>query len=282
MARADRLPPDLKARFERLLDASEGLIAHKVGKFSQIAVARTGADIFMAFCPLAVPLRNENLSAVMARYDPSDPLLLRGRYMQAMLAAHAFAPDPAHIYLMGAGGGRLALVQRYLLEVPDITGCELDPEVLRLSRNYFGLTPGPGLAIDAAEGGAHLAAQGPARFDHVYIDCFTAQGRVPPHLAATGAISAVRKALRPGGVMAMNLLASDPGAPAILSQVLDTFESVWQWQEAGSLVIFGQIGTNGPRAMPKQARDLGFDLAADVARLTRPAPRIVNNSVALR
>ncbi len=273
---AEPLPPVVARRLAGLGDAPEGLLAHRIGQHGQIAVARGGRDIFMAFCPLDVPLSNDALTAIMARFDPAEPLVLRGRYMQAMLACHVLVPDPARAYVMGAGGGRLALVLRYLLGVPAVAGSETDADVLALSRDYFGLADAPGLQIDHADGRAHLAGQGGAAFDHIYVDCFDARGRIPPALVTAEAIAAARGRLAPGGVLAMNVPVTDPLDATALSALQSAFSRIWRWEEGGSQVYFA---TNGLTVRPDSDAltrltdrvPFGFDLAEHVAAMTQVA-----------
>ncbi len=268
------------ARLAEVGAAPEGLLAHEVGAFGQIAIARTGADVVMAFCPLGVPLSNQALSGVMARIDPADPLVLKGQYTQVMMAALVFRPDPGRVYVMGAGGGRVPLVLHHLVGVPEVLGAELDPQVIALSRAYLGLETGDGLQIDCADGRAHLARQAEAGFDHIYVDCYSAHGRVPAALSTVTFFELCAAKLAPGGVLVMNLIAKDDLYPAQMAGILASFAEVYAWEQGGSVVVFATAGA-APDAGERAARAaglaqrlrFGFDLEAHVAGLRR-IPRL--------
>ncbi|MEX0283599.1 MAG: fused MFS/spermidine synthase [Paracoccaceae bacterium] len=273
MAESPGLPDAAQARLDRLKSHPEGLIVHRVGRHGQIAIARTGPDIVMVFCPLGVELSNDALSGVMARVDPTTPLVLKGAYTQAMLACLSFVPDPGRVYVMGAGGGRVPMVLRWLVDVPVVMGSELDKDVLNLSAEYLGFEMAGGLSIDCAEGRAHLTAQPDGQFDHIYVDCYGADARVPPALSTAEFFAMIRAKLTHGGVMAMNLIAGDERFAAQQAGMMQAFSQIWAWSQGGSTVLFGSDAVSSPEERTQAAADLaaripfGFDLPAHIDAL---------------
>lgn len=278
---APRAEATAAARFGRWRHALDGVLETREGRVGRILVVKQASELFLVFCPAGAPLSNEALSGVMSRIDLQEPLVLKGIYTQAMLACLAFAPEPRHVYVMGGGGGRVPLALHHLLGDVSVLGSEIDADVLDLSRRYFGLEEGPRLRIAHAEGRAHLSAQPDARFDHIYLDCFAADGRVPPPLSTAGFFDLCAAKLTGGGVACINLVASDPRFPAQMAAFRQVFADVWRFDFEGSVVLFGRGGPGiGKAALTGRAGALaarhrfGFDLESHVRALEPVAPPV--------
>lgn len=272
-------------RLAPLRDHPDGVIEHRHGQIGQVIVAKEGNELFLVFCPGDVPLSNEALSGVMSRIDLTNPLVLTGRYTQAMLACLAFMPDPSRVYVMGAGGARVPIVLHRLLERVAIKGSELDRDVLEISRRYFGFDEGPRMQIACAEGRGHLAGQRDGRFDHIYLDCYGADGRVPRALSTIEFFQMCAGKLAPGGVACVNLVDSNPDFAAQMDGFLGAFAQVHEIEFDGTHVLFG-CGAgdwNLPDLLDttraiEERYPLGFDLSGYVKTLKqvlKPAVRVL-------
>lgn len=257
---------------DRLLAHPDGLVAHETGKFGQIVIAKKSDEVMLVFCPLGTPLSNDALSGVMARMDLRHPKVLKGVYTQAMLASLTFAPDPTRVYIVGAGGGRLATALNHLLNSCKITGSEIDPIVLRLSRKYLGLKTSSKLNIACADGQTHLARQPDGGFEHIYLDCYGADGHVPSELSTQDFFAFCARKLSPGGVLCANFIDQDPNFRAQMDAFFDVFPNVWKFEFEGSHVLFGHFGPPQTQDQLRAAaevlqnrHDFGFDFAQRVA-----------------
>ena len=256
----------------------DGVLEHRRGQFGQSLVVKQGDELFLVFCPGDVPLSNDKLSGVMSRIDMSDPLTLKGIYTQAMMCALVFEPKPRQAYVMGAGGGRLPMALLRSAAGVTVSGSELDPDVLDLSQLYFGFRPEARMRIACAEGRADLTAQPDGRFDHIYLDCFGPDGRIPQSLTTVEFFQICAGKLAPGGVACMNFLEADPSFPAQVDGFLEVFRDVWTFEFEGTQVLFGrQSGRADHPDLVEAARTLqkhvpfGFDLVGHVSSL-RPVP----------
>ncbi len=282
--KASRVDPirAIADRLNRLRQRPDGVIEHRTGKIGQVVVAKQNNQLFLVFCPGDVPLSNDMLSGVMARIDLADPWTLKGIYTQAMLACLAFTPRPRNIYVMGAGGGRLATVLHRLLGNSRIFGSEIDPDVLEVSRQFFGLENGPRMRITCAEGRSHLSGQPDGRFDHIYLDCFDARGSVPRSLSTAEFFSTCARKLAPRGVACVNLVDSNPDFGAQMDAFLSVFPDVREFEFEGTHVLFGTMsGGVTPAILRENARDIqtrhavGFSLQTHVESLRRvPGPTV--------
>ncbi len=268
------LPGSIAQRLRHLQDLPDGLVEHRQGQIGQVVVAKSGSELFLVFCPSGVPLTNDALSGVMSRIDLTNPLTLTGGYTQAMLLCLAFVPRPERVYVLGGGGGRVPTVLHALLDDVMITGSEIDREVLDLSYRYFGLKDGPRLRISCADGSLHLAEQLDAQFDHIYLDCFAADGRVPQSLSTPAFFEMCASKLRPRGVVCMNLVDSDPRLSEQKADFQAVFADACMVEVEGTHVLFGcKEACADPDSVSASARALqtrmpfGFDLSEYADRL---------------
>lgn len=123
--------------------------------------------------------------------DLADPSHLEFDYMRWMrIVLHvARARRVLHV-----GGGACALPRALAAE--DATGrqevCEVDPEVLALAREHFGLRRAPGLRVRRAEGRRFVAQQSDSSWDAVAIDAFVA-ATIPRRLITVQAFTDVAR-----------------------------------------------------------------------------------------
>lgn len=274
----DRITGSIDDRWASLRDRPDGIIEHRHGKFAQLIVLKDGDQVILCFAGRDAPLTNETLSGIMARIDISDPLTLIGVYTQAMLASLAFMATPRAAYVMGTGGGRIPMVLQSLVPDVDIVGSDLDPDVLDISKRWFGFGDGPRQTIACADGRGHLAAQPDGRFDHLYLDCFGADGRVPPALSTVEFFRMCRDRLSPRGVACMNLIEGDALFPAQAGGFCRAFGTVRAFRHDGTCVLFGTgAAVPAPDDLTGAAQTLAdrhglrFDFAAHVARF-EPVP----------
>jgi hypothetical protein len=106
------------------------------------------------------------------------------------------------------GGGACTLPRRLAERDPQarITVVELDPEVTRAAYRWFGLRPEHG--VHTIHGDARMVAQGlpDAAFDRLFVDVYDGTETTPYPLVTLEAMRGFARLLRPGGVLAMNVI----------------------------------------------------------------------------
>lgn len=112
------------------------------------------------------------------------------------------------------GGGAFTLPMALLAALPEavIDVVELDPGLQPIAERYFGLVPNDRLHITHADGRAYLATVA-AGYDLIILDVFSELSIPRPFLTLEFVQLAYQK-LRPGGVLAMNIIASYQGRNA--------------------------------------------------------------------
>ena len=141
--------------------------------------------------------------------------LLRGRdYMELI---PYFRPDARRALLIGVGGGLHAqALAAYGIETH---GVDIDPAMIALAREYFGLT----IDVDIVDGRAYLARTS-SSFDAIVLDAFV--GATPvERLHTREAFVLMAQHLEPGGIVAVHAI----GRPrhAATQAVARTLETVF-------------------------------------------------------
>ncbi|GAB2877864.1 fused MFS/spermidine synthase [Pseudoduganella ginsengisoli] len=143
-------------------------------------------------------------------------------YVRAMLCFVLFQPRPAHIVMIGLGGGSLAKFCHRYLPHSRITVVELRADVIAL-RNQFAVPPDSERFQVVHGDGAALIATMARTIDVLLIDGFDRDG-LPEALCSEQFYRDCRRALRHGGVLAANVFSYDPKYPMALSRLQHSFQ----------------------------------------------------------
>lgn len=119
-----------------------------------------------------------------------------------------------HILLLGLGGGSVVQTLRQERRVSaSITALELDPTIIALADEEFGIRPDAGLRIVCADAFEWMRAAPTAEFGLVIIDLFVDLD-LPLGLQQADFWQHIWRALAPGGQVLFNTLTSAPLAVA--------------------------------------------------------------------
>jgi spermidine synthase len=145
--------------------------------------------------------------AIHSEYDSQDNLT--HGYWDYLLVADAFrparstAPIPQSLAILGLAGGTTARQYRlaYGSQV-DITGVEIDPDILAAGHRYFHL--GDAGAHEVLADARYWLDTQAAKYDVMVLDAYR-QPYIPFHLTTREFFQHVRDHLNPGGVAAVNV-----------------------------------------------------------------------------
>ncbi|HEX2645715.1 MAG TPA: fused MFS/spermidine synthase, partial [Candidatus Dormibacteraeota bacterium] len=144
--------------------------------------------------------------AIHSIYDPNA--LLTGGPWDYMLIADSFRPAqasevvPSDIAILGLAGGTAA--RQYTATYGSgvqITGVEIDPDILDIAHRYFHLDE-PNVHAVVADARYWLDTQA-SKYDVMVMDAYR-QPYIPFHLTTREFFTEVRDHLRPGGVAVVN------------------------------------------------------------------------------
>jgi len=208
---------------------------------------------------------------IESRWDMNHPRVLDLDYSRTMMAGLLVQPAPTRLMMMGLGGGSIS---NYLFErFPnlEIDAVDIDPEVVRLARRWFGVPNDPRYRTHVADGRLFVESS-LQRWDMLMLDAFRGVF-VPYHLKTLEFYQACREHLAPQGVVVANL----HNKVAMYSSDRETLAQVFPQQygfisERGNQTTFvaglaPRVGTFGMRVNAKAlAPKFGFDLLALAAR----------------
>jgi spermidine synthase len=207
--------------------------------------------------------------AIQSAMRVSRPWDLELAYTRAMMGFLMFTPVPANVLMIGLGGGSLAKFIRKQRPQTQITAVEIDPRVIAAARSHFEL-PGNDATLNVIEGdGALYVRQHPASADVILLDGFDAGNQVEA-LATQTFYAACRRALRPGGVLVVNLWGRDREFAEYFARLERAFDGEVGWisvQNKTNVIVFGFADSGAParlEAVRPQLEDLskrwGLDL----------------------
>jgi len=144
--------------------------------------------------------------------DPEDPTYLDFRYTQRFAdVVDAAFPGPAPLDVVHVGGGGFTMPRWLAATRPGTrsTVLELDPAVVALGRERLGVGDIPDLSIRTGDARISARSLPDASADVVVGDAFGSLS-VPWHLATREFLADLRRVLRPGGVLVLNVIDYDP------------------------------------------------------------------------
>jgi spermidine synthase len=140
---------------------------------------------------------------IESRWNMERPKSLDLDYSRTMMAGFLLAPDTKRLMMMGMGGG---VITNYLFErFPEleIDAVDIDPEVVRLARKYFGVPDDPRYRTHVGDGRMFIE-QSKTKWDQLMLDAFRGVF-VPYHLKTVEFYQACIDHLADGGVVVANL-----------------------------------------------------------------------------
>lgn len=167
--------------------------------------------------PARVLFSGENAGQSGIALD-DDPELLFD-YNQRFLEI-AESTRPQRVLVIGGGAFTLptALVERFPNVVVDVV--EIDPLLYDLAKRYFNASTSERLRVHTADGRAYVEAT-KETYDMIILDAFTGY-TIPRPLITEQAARAYKSRLTPGGVLAVNFIASYRSLRTTLSHQLFT------------------------------------------------------------
>jgi predicted membrane-bound spermidine synthase len=206
-------------------------------------------------------------------YHP-DILLSEGIWDYFLLAP-LFGPLPGipnaddRLLLIGLAAGTVSELYTDIYGPLSITGVELDPQIIAVGQEYFGMTQ-PNLTAVAADGRRWLADR-PAgdRWQIIAVDAYRPP-YIPFHLTTVEFFTLVRDHLTPDGVLAINVGRTDTNfalVDALAATAAQVFPSIFLVDEPGPPATLGNsllVATRQPTTLA------GFQ--ANVAALPESLP----------
>lgn len=165
-----------------------------------------------------------SISAVQSRVNLQHPSRLDLEYTRLMAAFLWLQPAPQDIGLVGLGGGSLARFCHDQVPTSRLWVAEINPHVIAL-REVFGVPDDSArLRVLQVDGAAFVRCLD-AQLDVLLIDGYNSEG-LPRSLASQRFFDHCASALRPGGVLVMNLWAEPARKAQVLGRIRRSFGGV--------------------------------------------------------
>lgn len=219
--------------------APDGVIEKVESEYNNVFVVKQGQMLYMNF-------GYRGSQYVESVFDLLDRGSLAARYTRYMTIAAAYPSTFERAAFVGLGGGRTAsyLVDSFPQLAMEIA--ELDPEVIRLAKKYFGVKESERLKISAQDGRIFLT-RSKATYDAVFLDAYRGPF-VPFHLLTREYFEIIKKHLRPGGVVAQNVEPTTMVLDSAIRTIGAVFRNVDTYEAGGNVVIIAYDGEPIPPA----------------------------------
>lgn len=161
-----------------------------------------------------------------------------GLYYDSAKLIGKLRPQATRVVLLGLGGGEMLRVARRTLPSAAFVGVEIDPGVVDAAQTTFDVGFAQVFRADAIE---WISVQPPASNDAVMVDLYDDDKLVPGALTPRF-FTDVARALRPGGILLMNV---DPPSlyPSVARAAEEAGFSIWRddtWVRDGNVILVGQ------------------------------------------
>src|SRR5688572_6318244 len=114
--------------------------------FSRIRVRRYGDVRALTF------VRDNGQEAVQSRLDLNAPHTLQSPYARGMFGSYLYQPNPRRALIVGLGGGAMVRFLTHYEPQVQIDAVEIDPAVVRIAGEYFGVRTGGNVRVHTADG----------------------------------------------------------------------------------------------------------------------------------
>lgn len=189
------------------------------------------------------------------------PNRLADMYAAGMLSFLLFNHKPKDVAIIGLGGGQQAKYIYHRMPDTRVVSVEVDPVIVHIARTYFSVPPDDErFSVVVGDGGEYIGSHAES-FDAILADGYDSDACIPGSMSGDDFYRACMRALRPGGVVALNLLSIDMAwHNAQLRKFTSVFSSFLMLvPEGGNSVV---LGFKGPlpqidgEALVKHARAL--------------------------
>jgi spermidine synthase len=187
----------------RSLEA-EGLIHEKRSAFSHIRVMAKGTHRSLYF------VRDSGDMALESLVDLRRPERLILTYARMMFSSLLVKPHQSDALLVGLGGGSMVNFINCFFPETRLDVVEIDPEIIRIARRYFGLSFGGRTRVVLGDG-FDFIQRGDRIYDVIYLDAFlkpseqTDATGVPRKMKQKEFYSMVKRRLKGDGLLVVNI-----------------------------------------------------------------------------
>ncbi len=188
-------PVDQSVR-DAVLKRPDGQIARVKTEFNDIVITKWRHELTMSFRVKS----SSHIETIVNLRDPDDLPL---HYTRSMTTALAYPNEVRRVLMVGLGGGAISTYLARAMPELHIDTVDIDPGVIAVAREYFGLRETPRVRFFANDGRVFVR-RSPHRYDLVILDAFQGAS-VPFHLLTREFYALLKERLTPSGVAVFNV-----------------------------------------------------------------------------
>lgn len=181
---------------------------------------------------------------VESRRNPDDLTELPVEYTKSFTIGLAYPKNLNSFLMIGMGGGSTSWYLHKSLPKAKVTAVELDPEIIRLSRKYYGFKENgkqsENFIISELDGRMHILRK-KQKHDIIFVDAYRGQF-VPFHLMTKEFFKLAKKRLSKGGVMVQNIEPSTMLYDSAIATISSVFDHVDVYRGGGNIVAIAYDG----------------------------------------
>ena len=158
------------------------------------------------------------MQSLMSCQNPFD---LELPYTKTMMAFLLAKPHPAHILMIGLGGGSLVKFCYQNLPKTRITVVEINPHVIAMRQQFLIPDDDGRLQVVCADG-AHFVRDASPGFDVILVDGFDVGG-ISLQLCTADFYDNCHRVMTPASVLVLNLDNDNPAHPVFIERITQAF-----------------------------------------------------------
>ncbi len=163
---------------------------------------------------------------------------LTGRYYD-LYTAGPLINGGGRVLFIGLAGGT-AVKQLLEFHEVEVDAVEIDPKVVEVAGDYFGLAERPGLNVFVDDGRQFL--RGAGTYDLICQDTYSGGGYLPAHLSSLEFFAEAREHLSENGIFMINVVTygDDTGLGyAVANTLKGAYPSVFTVMSGGNMIVLG-------------------------------------------
>jgi spermidine synthase len=242
-----------------LCDAAARVVFRGTSPYHHIRVVDRGGIRMLSFD-----------GSMETRMSLANPLLGHFEYTEYFQMPWLWNTNIQRVLTVGLGGGRVHRAFGLYFPEVHVDAVEIDPVVVRVAEQYFGIQATTNLAIHVSDGRVFLR-RAQRRYDVIIVDAYTANrygSFIPHHLATREFFEMARDRLPEDGVLAYNVIGQIRGprsgvVASIHRTMKDVFPQVYLFpaRESQNVVL---IATRNPGSFTaNEAREKARELVRE-------------------
>lgn len=172
-------------------------------------------------------LRTDQRNNLIYSFYPKDGMWDYQSILYTLFAIPPLLNKARTSLILGLGAGILPLLHHTINPDLKITGLEIDPEIIRLGQEYFGLNKATNTTTIIEDARPFLVHTDDI-YDLIEIDLFWGGGEIPFYLATKEFFELISKHLTPQGLVAMNIYDPSP-EEIIVTPLINTIRSIYPY-----------------------------------------------------